>query len=209
MKPIEYTGITKSKQPVWMHDSFANVNLVPGGARLKKESVTSTERYVFSGSLVGRTANGKQFHLIPANATKTSGNFVTKNATKTTVEAATGASTLTVANIDGFVVGDSIKVGSASHAIASINKINSTITLSAASAATAPAGTVVELATAVPYIEMFLTASEIPNVDSLDEFTQFRHGRMVYINCLPGYDTYSADVLATVKNLYQYIIKPA
>lgn len=206
MKVIQYSELEKSR-PLWMGDAAQYENYIPGGARLRRGSVTGVARIVPSGSLVGRTAMGKQFELIPPTAIKTAGNFVTTSNTVLTENAAQGATVIKVADTDGYTAiapNNAITIGAATATILQVNNDNSLV-LTGGLAAAQTAGTVVRLTAATTFSELFLTATEITNVDELNEFTQYRQLRMVYLNFLPRFDEFSGDVLTTVKTLYHCI----
>lgn len=200
MKTTQYSTIVGSN-PVWLHDASSLFNYVVNGARIKPSTITGDT--LRSGSLVGRTANQKQWTVIPPTATKSSGNYLTKNSTTLTSAIAIGATSFVVDNIDGFLVGNAVTVGANALTILAVNNQTNTFTTTTAASAAAAAGATVELTTAVPFVETFLVATEITNKADNNEATLLRHGRAIYINFLPGYSTFSADVKATVQSLYQ------
>jgi hypothetical protein len=203
MKTTQYSAVLGTT-PEWLHDSPSFANLVPGGARLKESTVIG--KFVPGGSMVGRTATQSQWTLIPYAAVKTAGFFTTKMGTTLVNAAIAGDTVFTVANTDGFVAGQSVKIGAATAlTIASVNKINNTITTSAGLSVNVAAGAVVELNTAVNIIETFINFTEISDTTKSNEFTLLRKGRMVYTNFLPGFASFSADYLAEIKANYQCI----
>jgi hypothetical protein len=206
MKTIQYSEFEKSN-PLWMADRAQYENYIPGGARLRRASVVGESRIVPSGSLVGRTAKANQFELILPTNIKIGGNFVTTNNTTLVEPAAQGATVIKVADTDGFTVNaptNAITIGALTATIAQINGDGS-IVLTTGLVSAQTAGTVVRLTAATPFVELFLTATELTNVDELNEFTQYRHGRMVYLNFLPGYAQFTTDVLNTITTLYHHI----
>lgn len=202
MKTTQYSSIVGSN-PVWLHDASSLFNYLPNGARIKTS--TATGDTIKSGSLVGRTANQSQWTVIPPAAAKTGGNFTTKNSTTLTTATAIGATAFKVANIDGFVVGAAVTIGTNALTIAAVDSVTQTITTTAGATAAAAVGATVELTTAVPIVETFLIATEITNKKDNNEATLLRQGRAIYINFLPGFSTFSADVKATITSLYQCV----
>lgn len=197
-----------SSTPQWLHDPYSLGNYVPGGARLKANTVTDPLGYVPGGSLVGRTANLRQWILIPPTATKTSGSFTTRNATALTAGASVGDTVFSVADTDGYVDGNVIRVATNTLTIAAngVDYVNNRITTTAAATAAAPVGTVVDLNVVQNLVETLLTVTEITKVSENNEFTLLRPGVMVYLNFLPGFSTFSADYRSTVQSLYQNVI---
>lgn len=202
MKTTQFSTIVGSS-PVWLHDASSLFNYLPNGARVKTSTVTGDS--VRSGSLVGRTANQKQWTLIPGTATKSGGNYVTKNSTTLAAAAIVGATSFTAVNLDGYTVGAAVTVGTNALTIASVNLDANTFTTTTAATAAAAVGATVELTTAVPFVEMFLLATEIANKNDNNEATLLRQQRAIYWNFLPGYSTFSADIKATIQSLYQCI----
>lgn len=202
MKPMQFAPIVGG-HPVWMGDDFANVNLLPNGARLKSNSVPVqfNARPVQAGQLVGRPAGSSQWYFIPPASTA----LTTTLDTTLVSAAAAGATVLTLAEVDGYRSGQAITVGSSAATVAVVDKLSNTVTLTAGLAAAQPAGSVVRQSTAQPLTELFLMATDMVNANSDNEFTLYRHNRLVYQNMLPGWAEASAAYRSAVTSRYQCI----
>ena len=189
--------------PVWMGDEFANINLLPNGARLKASSVPVkfNAKPVQAGQLVGRAAGSSQWYFIPPASTT----FTTTFDTSLVAAANAGATVLYLADVDGYRAGQAIAVGSTTATVAVVDKITSSLVLTAGLPAAQPAGSVVRVSAAQPLTELFLMATDMVNADSDNEFTLYRHTRLVYQNMLPGWAESSPAYKTAVTSRYQCI----
>lgn len=186
-------------KPIWLHDEYANYNLLPNGAILKPESVPMIQNgKVYSGSLVGRNANMKKFALISPTAADLNYN----NATTLAADALATDTLIKVSDVDGYVAGQAITVGGSAATIASVSAVQGTITLAAALGAARAAGSAVVLTTPVAHDEIYLMATNILNAYELSEFTLLRHQRMIYQNKLPDWATTSMYVRGLIRARY-------
>lgn len=176
-------------KPLWLHDEYANYNLLPNGAILKASSVPlSQSGKVYSGNLVGRADGMNKYVLIPANATNLSHTITTKLA----LDATATDTIIKVVDVDGLKATQAITVGGTTATIASVNKLTSTVTLTAALGAARTAGVDIQVTAAVTLNEVFLMATNILDADIDGDFTLLRKQRMIYQNKLPLWTTASA-----------------
>lgn len=192
-----------SSKPEWMADFPDSEKFYQDGAVIRTSSLTAVGgiKQVLSGSYVGRFPGSTQFSLIPPNATALTGNL----ATVTTLDAASGATVISVGNVDGYGTTaplNAITIGATTATVTAVDRVNNTLTLSAGLASAVPAGTQVRLTTAQSYTEMALVAVDVADADFNPETMLYRPYNSIYLNFLPGYATFTAVVRDSISSKY-------
>jgi hypothetical protein len=187
--------------PIWAHDDAAFFNMVVQGAILKAATVPANPLapgQVASGNIVGRIPGARKFAYIAPTATT----LDYTNPTTLTVAAAAGATTVTVADVDGYAAGQAITINGEARTIASVNVLASTITITAGLTGAAGLGAAVTYTTPVAFTEVYLMFTSIEDVNVNAEFTQYRHQRAVYQNFLPNWGTMSTFLKGQLTSRY-------
>lgn len=202
MPKVTQRKLANSK-PVWMSDYPDSEKFYQDGAVIRTSTITAVNniKQVPSGSLVGRFAGSNQFSLVPPNATALTGTLPTV----LTADAASGATVISVANVDGYGTTaplNAITIGAATATITAVDKINNTLTLSAGLAAAVTAGTAVRLTTAQPYTDLALVGVAVVDADSNPETMLYRPFNGIYLNLLPGYATFTQVVRDAITSKY-------
>ena len=197
MAGITYHNIHRSR-PTWLHDSFSNENLLPNGVNLRKGSQSGT---VKSGTYVARHPNANDFEVV------SSGGATSRLVTSLAEPAASDDTTFYLVTVDGYQSGDSIEIDGTSFNVSSVDEVNDSIQVDAANQTSSlEAGVSVMLASAVSMEDHHLLASTVTDMEKSREGVLLRHGRMVYKNFLPQWESELDDAAKSeIEDKYQAI----
>lgn len=113
-----------TSQPEWQADFPDSDRFYQNGAVIRTSTITAVNniKQVKSGSYVGRLAGSSQYDLIGSNATALTGTL----ATVTTENAASGATLIKLANVDGYGTTaplNAITIGAATATVTAVDKL--------------------------------------------------------------------------------------